>query len=63
MIVLDIWGGEGSMDHVARYIVPDAAEAMRIGVKELEAGFLVNLRRDAAFGPEENFDDRTGAMQ
>lgn len=57
MVVMDIWGGEGSMDHVARFIrnFDDAVEMARA---ELRAGFLVNLREDVAWGEYKDFDER-----
>lgn len=60
MIIIDIWGGPHSMSHVARHMAAGEDEAMRIGVAELRGGFLVNLRKDAAFGPEQAFDTRVG---
>lgn len=60
MIVMDVWGGKNSMDHVARFIrnFDDAVELSR---DELRAGFLVNLREDAAWGDYEDFDNRKTA--
>lgn len=60
MIIVDVWGGERSMDHVARFMRPED-EALEIARRELRAGYLVNLRYEAAFGPEEDFDDRKPA--
>lgn len=57
MIIVDVWGGERSLDHVARFI-RDEDDAMEIARRELRAGYLVNLRYDAAFGPQSDFDDR-----
>lgn len=63
MIVVDIWGGSQSQDHVARYVAA-TDEALSLARQELDAGFLVNLRRDLAWGPDSNFDTRmTGAGQ
>ena len=59
MIVLDVWGGENSMNHIARYILPPR-EAMERGIYELSNGFLVNLRMDADFGLDQTFDERLG---
>ncbi len=59
MVVLDVWGGEGSQDHLARYIEPLGDALARAG-QELQAGFLVNLRSDPAWGLEQTFDNRLG---
>lgn len=57
MIVVDIWGGEGSGDHVARFLRPmdDALGLARI---ELAKGYLVNLRDEVAWGEFKEFDTR-----
>lgn len=60
MICVDIWGGEDSQEHVARYMLA-LPEALKLASHELAAGFLVNLRLEAAWGPEHNFDVRTKA--
>lgn len=60
MIIVDIWGGDRSLDHVARHIIDKPEEAMRFGVAELNNGYLVNLRRGADFGPQHAFETRTG---
>jgi len=57
MIIVDIWGGENSMDHVARFLRP-IKEALEIARLELMKGYLVNLREEIAWGPEQDFDDR-----
>lgn len=57
-IILDVWGGDNSMDHVARMILPTQA-ALRYAEIELSAGYLVNMRNDLAFGPNDNFDVRS----
>jgi hypothetical protein len=57
MIVVDVWGGELSQDHLARFMREEDA-ALEIARRELRAGFLVNLRLETGFGPEEEFDDR-----
>lgn len=62
MIVVDVWGGEGSQDHVARFM-RDENGALEIARRELRAGYLINLRYDAGFGPENDFDDRAKALQ
>lgn len=59
-IVLDVWGGPRSMEHVARYLVP-IDDAWRVARAELEAGYLVNLRQTVAWGSAETFDSRAGA--
>ena len=56
-IIVDIWGGRRSQDHVARFI-RDMPEALILAHTELEKGFLVNLRAEANFGPEEDWDER-----
>jgi hypothetical protein len=61
MLIVDVWGGVGSMDHVARFVLP-VDEGMVIAQKEVSGGFLVNLRHDAEFGPDQTFDTRVGGM-
>lgn len=56
-VIVDIWGGYRSQDHLARFI-RDIPEALIIAHTELEKGFLVNLRVDASFGDEEDWDMR-----
>ena len=58
-IVLDVWGGHRSMDHVARYL-PTGDECWAIARSELEAGYLVNLRQEIVWGSLTPFDDRVG---
>jgi hypothetical protein len=58
-IVLDVWGGECSMDHVARHL-PTYGTCWALAEKELRAGYLVNLRQTAAWGSMTPFDDRDG---
>lgn len=58
-IVLDVWGGHHSMDHVARFVLP-LSDALLIATEELAQGYLVNLRQEAAWGSEQNFDIRKG---
>lgn len=60
-IVMDVWGGEYSTDHVARFIV-DKEEAFRLSSIELDNGFLVNLRTDLVWGNHENFDLRKNKL-
>jgi hypothetical protein len=57
-IIVDIWTGENSLYHCARFIrcFDDAIEIARI---ELHAGNLVNLRSEADFGDYQDFDERT----
>jgi hypothetical protein len=57
MIVVDIWGGEGSGDHVARFIRP-LDQALQIARHELARGYLVNLRDEVAWGTFSEFDSR-----
>lgn len=59
-IILDVWGGEQSMTHIARYL-PTLEEAMALGVAELRQGYLINMRLEAAWGKIETFDSRAGA--
>jgi len=59
-IILDVWGGECSMEHVARYL-PTITEAWTVAEAELRAGYLINLRAEAAWGEIKTFDDRAGA--
>jgi hypothetical protein len=56
-IIVDVWGGRGSQDHIARSILP-MKDALQFAEQELLAGYLVNLRWDATFGPQHNFDLR-----
>ena len=57
-IVIDVWGGTDSMDHLARFH-RTWADAIQIAKRELEAGFLVNMRSETAWGPEKDFDKRS----
>lgn len=61
-IIVDIWGGELHQEHVARFIheFDDATELTRT---ELNAGFLVNLRAEAAWGEYKDFDIRKEKVQ
>lgn len=59
-IILDVWGGELSQDHVARFVRP-IEDAWEIAKGELTAGNLVNLRQDAAWGNYGDFDTRQRA--
>lgn len=61
-IVMDVWGGEGSVDHVARY-VRHFDDAIEISRDELRRGFLINMRSDAAWGDYEEFDSRKSNIQ
>lgn len=56
-IVLDVWGGEQSQLHLARKILP-IEQALARARAELEKGYLVNMRREMTWGPEEEFDLR-----
>lgn len=57
MIVVDVWGGERNMDHLARFLRP-IEEALQIARNELMRGFLVNLREEVAWGDKKDFDSR-----
>jgi len=57
MIVVDIWGGENNMDHLARFLRP-VEEALQLARIELAKGFLVNLREEVAWGKDQEFDSR-----
>jgi hypothetical protein len=57
MIVVDIWGGEGSGDHLARFLRP-VDDALKSARTELAKGFLVNLRDEVAWGEFKEFDAR-----
>lgn len=59
-VVVDIWGGRNSSAHVARSYLP-LPLALQVAEQELLAGFLVNLRAERVWGPEENFDHRQKA--
>lgn len=56
-IVVDVWSGEGSMEHVARFL-PTAELAWGIAQREINAGFLINLRSEVNWGGMTPFDDR-----
>lgn len=56
-IVLDVWGGDQSMDHVARYL-PSLNDCWPLAEREIEAGYLVNLRAEVAWGNITPFDSR-----
>lgn len=58
-IVLDVWGGKQSMDHVARFL-PRYGEAWPLARRELAAGYLVNMRAEVAWGSLTPFDTREG---
>ena len=56
-VVLDVWGGENSQEHVARFMLSwDLAVAQ--AEAELMSGYLVNLRAEWGWGPEQDFDTR-----
>ena len=57
MIVVDIWGGEGSGVHVARFL-RSIDDALVIARTELAKGYLVNLRDEVAWGSFKEFDAR-----
>jgi len=56
-IVLDVWGGECACDHIARFL-PKMPDAFVIAERELQAGYLVNMRAEVAWGGLVPFDDR-----
>lgn len=57
---MDIWGGEMSTEHLARYMLP-VEDALVLAKAELNQGFLINLRREAGdWGPAETWDTRVG---
>lgn len=56
-IVIDVWGGTNSNDHVARFNRTWEV-AIDLVKRELQAGFLVNMRAEAVWGPENDFDTR-----
>ena len=62
MIVrIDIWGGEKSGDHLARYHVRIGDHFGGLIARELRDGFLVNARmleRGEGWGPNVDFDLR-----
>ncbi len=56
-IVVDIWGGHHSQEHLARFMrEPD--DALEIARQELRNGFLVNLRQEIGWGDVADFDNR-----
>lgn len=57
MTVVDIWGGEGSGEWLARFLRP-IDEALQIARTELAKGYLVNLRDEVAWGSFKEFDTR-----
>jgi hypothetical protein len=60
-VVVDVWGGEMNLDHLARFMV-DINQALKIAEMELNSGYLVNIRPEAAWGSDQNFDSR-GSLQ
>lgn len=62
MIRVDVWGGEGSSDHLARYHLALGDVGWEaITRDELRRGFLVNLRVlgvGEGWGQSEDFDER-----
>lgn len=58
-IIYDVWGGECSMIHVARYAAT-TQEAADMMPADLAAGYLVNLRQSLAWGQQDTFDSRAG---
>ena len=58
-IVLDVWGGECSMDHEARHL-PTLDNCWALAEAELRAGYLINLRSTVEWGSMTPFDNRVG---
>ena len=56
-VIIDIWGGNNSMDHLARFLRP-IEEALQISRNELMKGYLVNLRDEMEWGTYKEFDNR-----
>jgi hypothetical protein len=52
VIRLDVWGGEASMDHLARTHFTTIEAAQDVLAREVKSGFLVNIR---ALGPGEGW--------
>ncbi|MDF1599679.1 hypothetical protein PZ895_07805 [Mesorhizobium sp. YIM 152430] len=61
LVVCDVWGGENSQDWVARFI-RSVDVALEVARQELAAGYLVNLRAEAVFGPNSEFDNRSAVQ-
>lgn len=57
-VVVDVWGGENSGEHVARAML-SVPLALQMAEMELRAGYLVNLRGTVGWGPEQDFDKRS----
>ncbi len=60
-IRVDIWGGEASCEHIARFHL-SMEEAMTLSSRELRDGYLINLRALAdgeGWGPSEDYDSRS----
>lgn len=55
-IILDIWGGELSGEFMARKVC-DFDEAVAISRRALDMGYLINMRRDLAWGEYKDEDD------
>lgn len=60
-VILDVWGGENSGEFVARSML-SLDLALKAAEQELLAGYLVNMRVEHGWGPEENFDKRQGSI-
>jgi len=56
-VIVDVWGGRNSQDYIARF-VREMDEALAIARREVDAGYLVNLRADAAFNTDDDWDGR-----
>lgn len=56
--VIDVRGGKSDIDHLARFIRPWNGDAVSLVSRELSNGFLVNVRREIAWGRDAEFDER-----
>lgn len=60
-IVVDVWGGEHHLDFIARFLRPLDEALFALVQSEVERGYLVNLRAEVSWGPEQEFDLRADA--
>lgn len=56
-LIVDIWGGYHSQEHVARYIL-DWEEALELMSFELSLGYLINIRNEVNWQSYKSFDER-----
>jgi hypothetical protein len=61
-VVCDVWGGDLSQSHLARYVLP-VDQSIEWARRELASGYFVNLRRDPDAGASQQFDLRTRGLQ